>query len=560
MLGDTRFNTNNTACATTTNSCSVPTIQAGNISFPLVGTNSMSINWTNGSGTGRMVVAKAGSFVNGTPTNGTTYAASTIFGNGSTIATGEYVVYNGSGSGPINITNLSPNTNYYFRVFEYNCTGSNIVYKSSNYTLNPNNQTTNGSTNNLNCTNAINIGCGQSLSGTTVGANSNVSLYSCTTWEESGSEKVYKITTTGTNDITATLTNMSNDLDVFILSNCSSNSCLANGDVTATYNNAPQGTYYIIVDGFSGNSGSYTLTLNCTPSCAIQPNSCSTSIGTPANGIEHHTNLSCTPVNGVDSYNFEWSPNGITWYLLVNTSNNNWDVNNSDNPNSPLYYRVSTVCGNNYSALLNASPQPIYTACDEPATPTVNNPTSNSLNITLNTELPIANPSYTTYAIYCTTTNQYVQSNGTLSSSPYYQTKANWGIKTVTGLTINTTYCFYAIAKNMLGDTRFNTSNSSCETTSNITGVINSNFTNNFNIYPNPNNGEFTLEVDLQKSGNCEIRITNMLGQIIYEETKFITNTKNKIPIQLSNIVSGAYNVNLIIDKENYSKQIIITK
>lgn len=93
-----------------------------------------------------------------------------------------------------------------------------------------------------------------------------------------------------------------------------------------------------------------------------------------------------------------------------------------------------------------------------------------------------------------------------------------------------------------------------------VTGIHNTTNTSNIYIYPNPSNGEFILELDLNKSGNCQISITNMLGQKIFEETRFITNLKNKIPIQLSGIANGAYNISLIIDKENYSKQIIIAK
>lgn len=93
-----------------------------------------------------------------------------------------------------------------------------------------------------------------------------------------------------------------------------------------------------------------------------------------------------------------------------------------------------------------------------------------------------------------------------------------------------------------------------------VTGIKNTTNLSTISIYPNPNTGDFILEIDLQKSGNCQINITNMLGQKVFEEIRFLSNSKNKIPIQLSNISSGAYNVNLIIDKENYSKQIIITK
>ncbi|MDO9099074.1 MAG: cohesin domain-containing protein, partial [Candidatus Methanoperedens sp.] len=97
--------------------------------------------------------------------------------------------------------------------------------------------------------------------------------------------------------------------------------------------------------------------------------------------------------------------------------------------------------------------------------PTVNGATSNSLNITLNAETPVENPSNTTYSIYCTTTIQYVQANGTLGSNEVFQTKSVWGTKTVTGLLNSKEYCFYAKAKNGNGDIRFNIANSGCATT-----------------------------------------------------------------------------------------------
>ena len=93
-----------------------------------------------------------------------------------------------------------------------------------------------------------------------------------------------------------------------------------------------------------------------------------------------------------------------------------------------------------------------------------------------------------------------------------------------------------------------------------ITSVRNNSNNIIASIYPNPNNGEFIIELDLIKSSNCQINITNMLGQKVYEEKIFVSNLKNKIPIQLSGITNGAYNVSLIIDNENYTKQIIITK
>ncbi|MDD3875086.1 MAG: T9SS type A sorting domain-containing protein [Bacteroidales bacterium] len=125
------------------------------------------------------------------------------------------------------------------------------------------------------CTSAVNLTCGQTYNGTTVGGASNVTTYSCQSWSESGPEKVHKIVTTTTGTITATLSNLgSNDLDVFIVNSCSESACVASGDLTASYPNAPAGTYYIVVDGYNGVSGTYTLNVTC--SGGTTPSGCDT--------------------------------------------------------------------------------------------------------------------------------------------------------------------------------------------------------------------------------------------------------------------------------------------
>ncbi len=131
-----------------------------------------------------------------------------------------------------------------------------------------------------------------------------------------------------------------------------------------------------------------------------------------------------------------------------------------------LYYRVRAyACSPRlYSSYVNSSTYPIYTACDEPATPTVNTPTTTTLNVTLNAETPAANPAITTYSIYCVTTGTYVKAPGALGAE-VYQPKAAWGTNTVTGLACNTSYTFYAKAKNYQEDVRYNSSNTGSNTT-----------------------------------------------------------------------------------------------
>ena len=104
-----------------------PTVQASNVNFTSIGATSLQVNWTNGNGASRIVLAKAGSPVDGSPADGTAYTANAAFGSGTQIGTGNFVVFSSSANN-VTVTNLSPSTTYYFAVFEYNGTGATTDY------------------------------------------------------------------------------------------------------------------------------------------------------------------------------------------------------------------------------------------------------------------------------------------------------------------------------------------------------------------------------------------------------------------------------------------------
>ncbi|MFZ4399844.1 MAG: M6 family metalloprotease domain-containing protein [Bacteroidales bacterium] len=108
-------------------SCTPPTTQATLFTSSSLADNSMTIGWTRGNGNSVLIIARATVAVNEIPLNGTNYTANSIFGNGTQIGTGNFVVYNGSGTS-VNITGLISGTNYYYAVYEYNTTG--YCYKS----------------------------------------------------------------------------------------------------------------------------------------------------------------------------------------------------------------------------------------------------------------------------------------------------------------------------------------------------------------------------------------------------------------------------------------------
>ena len=118
-----------------TSNTAIPTIQASNITFSNVTTTSMTIGWTNGNGAKRIAkINTSNSFT--APTNGTNPKADSNYSG-----SGEKVVYNGS-SNSVSVTGLSANTTYWFRVYEYNGSGTGTKYLTSTATNNPNSQTT----------------------------------------------------------------------------------------------------------------------------------------------------------------------------------------------------------------------------------------------------------------------------------------------------------------------------------------------------------------------------------------------------------------------------------
>gem|GEM_PF-2818249 len=121
-----------------------PTTQSSLITFPSYGTTSMTINWTSGNGTSRIVAVREtdqGTITN--PSDNSTYTASTDWAaKGTQLGTsGYYTVYNGN-SNSVSLTNLAVGTTYWVQVFEYNNGAGSEDYYTATDTNNPNSKAT----------------------------------------------------------------------------------------------------------------------------------------------------------------------------------------------------------------------------------------------------------------------------------------------------------------------------------------------------------------------------------------------------------------------------------
>lgn len=119
-----------------------PETQASDIVFSSVDPTDMTVSWTNGDGANRIVLAHEGAEVDSAPVNfSEVYEADAVFGDGSEIGTGNFVVYIGNGDS-VDVTGLTAETEYHFQVFEFNGTGLSANYNTAVATGNPASQET----------------------------------------------------------------------------------------------------------------------------------------------------------------------------------------------------------------------------------------------------------------------------------------------------------------------------------------------------------------------------------------------------------------------------------
>lgn len=116
-----------------TGCCVQPLAQSSVFSNPSKTNTTADISWTRGDGDSVLVIARQGAAVSATPNTGSAYFDSPVFGSGSQLGTGNFVVYSGSGSS-VTITGLTAGTTYHFAVYEYNA--PDYCYKANPLTGN----------------------------------------------------------------------------------------------------------------------------------------------------------------------------------------------------------------------------------------------------------------------------------------------------------------------------------------------------------------------------------------------------------------------------------------
>lgn len=82
-------------------------------------------------------------------------------------------------------------------------------------------------------------------------------------------------------------------------------------------------------------------------------------------------------------------------------------------------------------------------------------------------------------------------------------------------------------------------------TVTDATGINSSSINNDFNVYPNPSNGVYTLDFTTISNENIQLEVFNLLGERVYLQKAVAVFGKNQYHIDLSKVADGIYFANV---------------
>jgi hypothetical protein len=245
--------------------------------------------------------------------------------------------------------------------------------------------------------------------------------------------------------------------------------------------------------------------------------SLSTAIFTLANPALAPTVSSATASSLTLAINTNSNPSNTTYAIYNNTSNNYVAANGSSNGATPVFFTSSSWSGSVTGLASNTSYQfsmvarngdaitaatsslstatsTLPAGSSTPGAPVVSNPTTSTLDLAIATG---GNPASTTYALYNSTTGNYLAANGSSNgATPVFFATSSWN-GTVTGLSVDTAYQFTAIAKsfdNVISAT--STASAALYTLANPATTVTAS-----------NPSQTTLDVDWSENGNATTTI-----------------------------------------------------
>jgi subtilisin-like proprotein convertase family protein len=225
------------------------------------------------------------------------------------------------------------------------------------------------------CSGAININCGQTITGNTTTATTDATATTCGTTLNTAPGVWYSFTGDGSN-VTLSLCGSSYDTKIGVYSgSCGALVCVTGNDdfcglqSQVAFPTVNGTTYYILVTGFASESGSFTLNRSCENPCAIIAQPVARVI---CQGASTTFNITAPQFN--ITYQWQLSTNlGGTWSNIAGATTNSTSVANALLSQSGNQYRcvINTPCGLDTSDAVTLTVTPNPTHQNLSATPNI---------------------------------------------------------------------------------------------------------------------------------------------------------------------------------------------
>ena len=141
------------------------------------------------------------------------------------------------------------------------------------------------------CIPAWTLGCGSvDYSATYAGGSTNAETTypSCNPFDYPADEYTYAFTAPSSGEVSVALSNTSVDVDVMVLADtdgsCSASQCVAWGDSAVSFDAVAGQTYYLVVDGYNGAQGSFTIDLVCESAAPTTESACTGGVDDDGDG------------------------------------------------------------------------------------------------------------------------------------------------------------------------------------------------------------------------------------------------------------------------------------
>ncbi len=86
-----------------------------------------------------------------------------------------------------------------------------------------------------------------------------------------------------------------------------------------------------------------------------------------------------------------------------------------------------------------------------------------------------------------------------------------------------------------------------------LTGVNNVDGASSIQLYPNPNNGSFTIKGNIYTNKEVDIKITNAVGQLVYSNNALPQNQELNQQVNLPELANGTYQLTITTENNKYS-------